>query len=123
MINQTDLFGEEREVVKIKDNGVLEKACNRLLQMTKYDPELLNGNTMGEIDRRIFAEILWEDCFQNLIKPERKQIFIDAMLKAPEQDVYTRARRELLSRDLIRVSSEAIKSGERYRARIAGAMK
>ncbi len=123
MQTQTDLFGEERQMVQIKDNMVLERACNRLLELSKQQPELLDGDTMGEIDRKIFAELLWQDCFQSLIKPERKYIFIEAMMKAPEWDIYSRARRELLSRDLIRVSKKAIASGERFRARIAEAMR
>ncbi len=123
MENQTDLFGEEREQVKIKDNAVLERACNRVLGMVKQNPHLLDGDSMKEVDNRIYAEVLFETCFKDLIKPEKRQIFIDAMLKAPDAEVYSRARRELLTRDLIRVSSKAVQSGERFRAKIAGAMR
>ena len=118
---QTDLLGNPR--ISIKDNAVLENACNRLLLMVKNNPELLDGDTMGEIDRKLYAEILWQDCFAKLISPEKKRVFIDAMIKAPEGDIFTRARRELLSRDLIRVSTKAVQSGERFRARISSAMR
>ncbi len=91
--------------------------------MVQNNPELLDGDSMGEIDRRLYAEILWQDGFQNLISLDRKEIFIKAVMKVQESDVFSRARRELLSRDLIRVSSKAIQSGERFRARIAGAMR
>ncbi len=123
MDNQRDLFGAEHSEIRIKDNAILERACNRLLDMIRRNPELLDGDSMGEIDHRVFAEILWEDGFQNLISHSKKQIFIDAVMKVQESDIFTRARRELLSRDLIRVSSKAIQSGERFRVRIAGAMR
>lgn len=118
-----DLFGEEREQVRIKDNKVLERACNRLLDLYHHYSELFDGNTMAEIDRKIYAELLWQDCFQTLIKPEKKGIFVSAMLKAPEWDIYTRARRELLSKGNIKVSARAVIDAERHRARISGAMR
>jgi hypothetical protein len=123
MTTQKDLFGEDRQVVQIKDNAVLEKACNRLLDMIKHKPELLDGSTMSEIDHRLFAELVWEDCFKSLISEDKKEIFISAMMRAPQWDVFSRARRELLSRDLIRVSSRAVQDAERTRKRIAGAMR
>lgn len=124
-MEQHDLFNEPHEFpsVQIKDNQILERACNRVLIMTKNDPHLLDGDSMGEIDHRLYAEILWQDCFQNLIAPQRKHVFIAVMLRSPDAEVYTRARRELLSRDLIRVSSKAVQSGERFRAKITGAMR
>lgn len=118
---QTDLLGNPH--ISIKDNQVLEAACNRILAMAKENPELLNGDTMRQVDRQLYAEILWRDCFATLISPERKQVFINTMLKAPEADIYTRARRELLSRDLIRVSAKAIRDAEQFRARISSAMR
>ncbi len=119
---QTDLMGNPR--ISIKDNPVLENACNRLLIMVKNDPELVKGDTMGTIDRRIYAELLWEDCFKTLIDPAKKHVFVKALTKAPESDVFTRARRELLSRNLLPgVSPKAIVDAERHRARIAEAMK
>ncbi len=117
----TDMFGEPH--TEIKDNPILEKACNRLLLMYQKDKSLFDGDTMGEIDHRIYAEILWEDGFQKLISPDKKQIFINAIMKVQESDIFTRARRELLSRDLIRVSSRAIQNAERHRARISSSMR
>jgi hypothetical protein len=123
MENQRDLFGEETHEVQIKDNQVLERACNRLLEMVKNNPKLLDGNTMKEIDNKLYAEILFNECFKSLIKPERKSVFIEAMLKAPDAEVFSRARRELLSRGLIRINAKAVLDAERHRARISGAMR
>ena len=122
MTDQPDFFGGVH-TVQIKDNAVLERACNRLLNMIKDNPSLLDGDTVGTVDRRIYAELLWEDCFKTLIAQEKKSVFINAMLKAPEGEVYSRARRELQNRDLIRLSANAIRSSENFRNRIAGAMK
>jgi len=130
-MKQQDIFGQPAggyvssniPAIKIQDNQILEKACNRLLSMVRADSSLLDGDTMGEIDRRLFAEIAWEDRFAKLVAPERKGIFIKAMMGLGEPEVYTRARRELLRRDIIRVSAKAIRSGEQFRSRIAGAMR
>lgn len=127
---KTDMFGNvtggqlAHDVpVRIPDNPVLERACNRLLDMIRKNPSLIDGDSMGQIDRRLYAEVAWEDRFAKLVAPERKDTFIQAMMGLPEPEVFTRARRELLSRDRIRVSSKAVKSGEQHRARIAGAMR
>ena len=129
---RTDLFGndvggglktEDVPAIRIRDNPVLERACNRLLGLIRKDSSLLDGDSMATIDGQLFAEVVWVDCFHKLISEDKKGIFIAAMRKAPSQEVYSRARRELLSRDLIRVSSKAIKSGEHFRAKIAEAMR
>ena len=116
-----DLFGEQR--IQIRDNSVLEKACNRLLLMNQQDPNLFRGDSMGEIDRKIFAEILWEDGVQKLIPSDKKAEFIEVVKKCPESDVLTRARRYLQEKDLVLVSSKAVQSAERFRARIAPSVK
>jgi hypothetical protein len=109
--------------VQITGNETLANACNRLLLMVERDPTLLNGDSFGQIDRRIFGEILWEDGLNQLIPSDKKQEFLNTIQKCPESDVFTRARRELLARDLIRVNSKAIKSAEQFRSRIASSMR
>lgn len=116
-----DLFDEPH--IQIKDNAVLEKAANRLLLMIQRNPELLDGDSMGEIDRRLYAEILWEDGIQHLIPSDKKADFIKVVTKTQESDVYTRARRFLAEKDLIRLPSKVIQSAERFRARISSAMR
>ena len=107
----------------IKDNPVLEKMANRLLEMVERDPTLLNGISMAEVDRKIYANILWEDGLQGIIPADKKQEFMSIVIKTQDSEVVSRARRELLSRDLIRLSASVIKDAERYRARISGAMR
>ncbi len=121
MNTQTDLFSEPH--IQIKDNQVLERACNRLLLMCQQHPELLNGNSVGEIDRRIYAEILWEDGIHHLIPSDKKTEFINVVQRTQESDVYSRGRRWLAEKDLIRLPAKAVQDAERMRSRISGALK
>lgn len=131
LMAKTDLFGDNvggglkrpDAIVRISGNEILERACNRIISLVKADDTLLDGSDMATIDSQIFAEVVWLDCFQKLISPEKKDTFIQAMRKAPSQEVYSRARRELLSRDIVRVSARAIRSSEQFRARISGSMR
>ncbi len=117
-----DFFNEPR--VTIKDNAVLEKACNRLLLMYQRDPSLFNGDTMGQITRRLYAEILWEDGLHNLISSDKKQEYMHLMEHVPESDVITRALRHCVYQEgLIPISAKAVQSAERMRSRIAGSMR
>ena len=109
--------------VQIKDNPVLEKMANRLLEMIELEPNLLNGVSMAEIDRHLYGEILWRDGVQRLIPYEKKNEFLNIVIKTQDSEIVSRARRELLSRDLIRLSASVIKSAEQYRGRISRAMK
>ncbi len=121
MKEQTDMFGEPH--ISIPDNPTLEKAANRILLMVQRDPTLLDGDTTGVVDRRIYAEVLWEDGLQQFIPSDKKDDFIHIVQKCTEADVLSRARRELLQRDLIRVSAKAVQSSERFRSRISKAMR
>ena len=122
MKTQEDLFGEPN--ITIPNNEVLSKACNRLLLMGKNNPNITDGESVGEIDRKIFAEVLWEDGLQNLIPSEKKSDFIKIMLKAPESEVITRARRYLTEHDYpnYRLSAKVIRKSEQMRNKIAGSL-
>jgi hypothetical protein len=128
---QSDLFGQpaggyintSRPMMKIPGNEILERWCGKLLDMIRERPELLDGDTVGEVDENIFIAVAWETVFKDVVAPERRKIFEDAMRKVPPQEILGRARRELQARDYIRLSSRAVKSGEQFRSRIAGAMR
>lgn len=109
--------------IQIKDNPVLEKMANRLLEMIERDPSLLNGISMAEVDRKIYAGILWEDGLQKIIPSDKKTEFMNIVIKTQDSEVVSRARRELLNRDLIRLSASVIKSAEQYRSRISRSMR
>lgn len=122
MNTQHDLFDEPH--IHIKDNQVLEKAANHLLLLLQgREKELLTGNSVGEIDRRLCAEYWLDEGLRNIIPEDKRQAFIDFMLRATEGDVITRARRFLCEKDHIRLPNKVIVQAERFRARIAGAMR
>lgn len=118
---QRTMFDEPH--VTISDNPVLEHAANRLLLMVERDRELLTGDSVGIIDRRLYAEILWEDGVQAILPASSKETFIKTVVAAQESDVYSRARRWLVEHDYIRLPAKAIQQAERTRHRIAGAMR
>jgi hypothetical protein len=130
-MSNTDLFGQpaggyintSRPMMKIPGNEVLERWCGKLLEMIRQQPELLDGDTVGTVDENIYIAVAWETVFKDLVAPERKKQFENAMRKVPPQEILGRARRELQARDYIRLSSRAVKSGEMFRAKISGAMK
>ena len=120
---QQSFFVQPEEQISIKGNETLAKACNRILLMIEHDENITKGDTFGIIDRRIFAEALWEDGLHRLISSDKKQEFLSIIAKCTEPEVLSRARRELVSRNLITVSSQAIVNGERMRSKIAQAQR
>ena len=121
-MRQTDLFKEPR--VMIPDNKPLEEAANLILYLVKYNPALLDGETMGEIDRAIMAEA-WIDAglLKNVADELAFRLFIGGLPACYDTDVLRRARRWLLEHDEIRVSKEAILNAERQKAKIASSMR
>lgn len=117
---QTDFFGEVH--ISIPDNKVLENAANRLLTMYQANPNLFDGDSKGEIDRQIFAEVLWEDGLQRLISADKKAEYLKVFNAAPEAEVISRALRWLVSADYVRLSAKVLRSAEQMRQRIAGAL-
>jgi hypothetical protein len=118
---QTDLFEEPH--IQIKDNPILEKAVNRLLLMIQRDSTLLDGDSMAEIDRTIYANVLLEDGAQKMILPDKREEFIKLIIKSQDGEIYGRARRYILEHDLKRVKASAVKSAEQFRSRIASGMR
>ncbi len=109
--------------IHIKDNPVLEKMANRLLEMIERDPSLLNGLSVGEIDRRLYSEILWEDGLQRIIPSDKKAEFQNIVIKTQDSEIISRSRRFLLENDHIRLSASVIKQAEQYRSRISRSMR
>jgi hypothetical protein len=112
-----DFFGGIHQV-QIKDNRVLESTANHILKLTKRFPNLLDGESMKVIYRKILLAIWWDsglipslgswDSYSKWVMSDK---FID-----PE--LITRSIRILLQKDLIRVSARAIRDGEQHRQRI-----
>ena len=113
----TNLFGEQQ--VQIKGNSVLSQACNRLLAMHAQQPQLFDGDEVGKINRRLYAEILWEDGIQKLIPSNNKESFLKVITQTQEADVFSRALRSMVyDLGLIKLSATAIRNAEQMRNRL-----
>jgi hypothetical protein len=114
---QKDFFGEPH--IEIDKNKILANACNRLLLMYERNKSLFAGGEVGKINRRLYGEILWEDGLQHLIPPDKKEEFINIVIRTQESDVYSRALRTLVyDLKLIPLDPDAIRNAERMRARL-----
>ncbi len=123
-----NLFGEpyDEPRVKIEDNPLLQTTCNHLLDLTKRFPNLLDGKTVGEIDRKIMLAIWMENGVTKIVRNGSVEDFI-AWAKKPKlcisEELVSRARRYLLEHDMIRINASAIQEAERHRLRIAKSVK
>jgi len=124
-MEQTDLFGDKR--ISIPDNPALQKVAEMILNLLPHYPEIIDGDTIGEVDRKI-REVVWlENGLYNILTSDENGVDrVKAWEKwnaSPHQcidtETLTRARRELMSRGLIRLKSSAVKQGERERARLS----
>ena len=115
-----DLFGERR--IQITGNPKLEGICNHILDATARHPDLLNGDTVGDINRKV-THALW--CDNGLLEVIAsgnndlfKQWYFDKKRCYLEEEV-ARGMRELVSRDFVRLPAKAIVAAEGHRQRIA----
>ncbi len=124
MTTQTDLFGEP--AVKIPGNPTLEKAANLILRAVKDNPDLLDGATIGIIDRQVRFEIWASLGLTDILPPdllEKVREFVLDSKRCIDPEVINRARRWLMENDYIRVSAAAVQEAERQRVRLAGNFK
>ena len=127
MDTQTDLFGEavEQNGISIPGNKVLEDSANLVMHLLRYNPNLLDGDNVAKIDRRIFVEAMLESGLRQILIPEQVELFTNFVVNLKgyqERDALGRARRWLLENDKIRISKGAILNAESQKVRIAGAM-
>ena len=125
---QTDFFGSER--VTIKGNPVLEQAACIILLVVERHPEVLDHDTVGQVDRAILAEVLLEEGLLGIMDgsvnsryPENR--FRELRVKpggarAPES--LRRGRQWLVEHDHIRLSAAAIRDATKKQAMIQNAM-
>jgi len=114
-----DLFGEQR--VHIPDNSPLEREANHILELVARDSSLLNGTTMGQIDRKLLLAV-WKDNGMMSAAQTGDWATLEAWAmdtkRCIDPEVVGRARRWLLEHDQIRVPSVAVADAERQRQRI-----
>jgi hypothetical protein len=123
-MTQHDLWGEKR--IHIPENPLLEGICNHILYLTDRDKGLLDGNSVGEIDRKLTLNIWLDEGLKNFIPEDMREAFAEWFKNPkhrPDEEAISRARRYLAERDLIRLPAKAIQSAEQHRQRIARSVK
>jgi hypothetical protein len=124
-MEQIDLFGDRR--ISIPDNPALQRVAEMILNLLPNYPEMIEGDTIGEVDRKI-REIVWlenglykiltsDDSGEDRVKEWEKwnsnpQQCVDA-------ETLRRARQKLVADGIIKLKKSAILQGERERARIS----
>ena len=122
MEQQVDLFGEKR--VSIPDNPTLEKVATMILNLSDHYPEMFDGNTIGEVDRKI-REVVWlENGLYKILTDDGDRVkAFEKWNASPQQcvdpDLLTRARRELVSKGIVRLKASAVKQGDREMHRLS----
>lgn len=116
----TDLFGKPR--IHIPENPLLEGVCNHILELVGRDPSLLNGDRVGEINRKLALAIWYEEGLKNFVPEDKRDGFAEWFTDPkhrPDEDAISRATRYLARRDFIRLPAKAVADAERQRQRIA----
>ena len=120
----TDLFGETR--VHIPDNPTLEREANHILELVAREPELLNGNKVGEIDRKLLLAVWKDNGVREIVQRADWNLFETWAMTAKlcvDPEIVSRARRWLAEHDHIRLPQQAVADAERQRQRIGRSLR
>ena len=123
-MTMTNLFNEQ--VVKIPGNPKLEGIANRILELVARDPNLLEGDKVGVIDRKITLALWYDEGLAQYIPEDKREAFatwFSDLRNCPDEEAISRARRYLAERDLIRLPQKAILNAEGHRQRISRSVK
>ncbi len=105
----TNLLGEyyDEPVVDIKDNEYLARLSNQILDLKKKYPNLFDGDTIGEINRKVMLAVWLDNGLEREITDRALLKSLIEWLKntkiAISEENTSRAVRYLASRDLIRL--------------------
>ena len=119
-----NLFGEQQ--VDMPDNPNLAKAANLILKAVRNSPEILDGNTIGNIDRKLRVAIWLTQGLADILSDEqieRFRLWAQDSSRCIDPELIRRARQYLVQHDHIRLSAEALRDGERQRSRLSGAFR
>jgi hypothetical protein len=122
---QTDLFDEPH--VTLDKNPTLEKAVNHLLILLQRNPDLLNGESVKEINGKVVAEFWLDEGLRTILidhTNDRIEAFKKFMQTCTGSDVIERALRQIVNTmDLYRLPAKVIQKAERDRVRISRSFK
>jgi hypothetical protein len=121
----TDLFGETR--ISISGNPKLEGIANHILEIKRRVPNLLDGESIGEINRKVHLEIMLDNGLIPVIQSgdttKFKEWYLNKKLNTDTEEECARALRYLVEHDYCRLSSKVIQDAERQRQRISNSVK
>ena len=120
----TDLFGELR--ISISGNPLLEGIANHILELVGRNPELLDGDKVGQINRKVTLAIYFDSGLLPVLQTGSKENFTEWFMNrknVPAEEEIARALRYLIQHDYCRISSVAIQDAERHRVRISRSVK
>lgn len=119
-----DIFGETR--IHIDGNPKLEGIANHILEIYHRDPDILNGDTIGQINRQIHAEVMLENGLTPVLKSgdieKFKQWYLDRKRNTDTEEETARALRYLVENDYMRLPARAIQEAERHKQRISNSL-
>jgi hypothetical protein len=123
--SQTDLFGDPARI-EIRDNDLLARTANHVRDVVSRNAWLTEGDTIGEIEKKIVVAIWLDDGLRATIPNEDQRATVTAWLiskQCLDSEIIRRACRYLREHDQLRFSQKAILAGERHRERIARSVK
>ena len=119
-----DMFGKPHII--INENPLLAGIANHILELVKEYPELIDGLSVGEIDRKLTLAIWFSEGLNRILTDEQREQFTTWAMNpktCPGPEAISRARRYLVEKDYIRLPKQAIETAERHRQRIARSVK
>ena len=69
----TDFFGDEH--ISIPNNDYLAKICDHILAIKKRVPNLISGNSVGEIDDKVTLAVWFDEGLGNFIPENKREDF------------------------------------------------
>ncbi len=120
-----DLFGEQR--IRIDGNPKLEGIANHILNLYSRDKSLLDGDSVGEINRKVHLEVMLDNGLIPIILTGEVSKFqawyLNKKTNPDTEEEVARALRYLSDKDYVRLPKEALITAEGHRQRIARSMK
>lgn len=120
MSDQKDLFGDRD--IRIPNNPSLESTARLLLRLIDKNAELLDGDKMGDIDRKLRLAVWMDQGLAHILNPEQLGQFQEWAMdpkRCVDPELIRRARQFLLQHDYIRLSATALKDAEQQRSRLS----
>jgi hypothetical protein len=109
-----NLFGEQ--TVQLEEKK-LQEIANHILDLKRVNPDLLNGHTIGQINRKVTLAIYLDSGLLPILQSGDKDKFSEWFLskEAPTEEEIARAIRKLSQIDAIRLPREAVIKAEFHR--------